>query len=73
MIILFTQYQTTTIRKWMFSQKRLFKSSSLVNGECGIQVHHPQNNNELSLLFCLDPASMWGEGSVNSKQQLGSQ
>ena len=32
MIIRFTQHQTTTLPKWMFSQKPLFNSSLLLNG-----------------------------------------
>ena len=38
MIIQFTPFQTTTLPKWMFSQKLLSKSSLLQNGQCGIQV-----------------------------------
>ena len=34
MIIMFTQYQTTTLPKWMFSHKLLFKSSLLLNSQC---------------------------------------
>ena len=32
----------TTLPKWMFSQKLLFKSSLLQNGKCGIRVYVPQ-------------------------------
>ena len=39
MIFQFTPYQTTTLPKWMFFLKLFFKSSVLLNGQCGIQVH----------------------------------
>ena len=42
MIIRFTPHQTTTLPKWMFSQKPFFKSTLLLNGYCGIQVYVPQ-------------------------------
>ena len=60
MIIRFTPYQTTTLPKWMLSQKRLFKSSLLLNGNCGIQVRPPITNEDLCLLFCFYPSSMFG-------------
>ena len=61
MIILFTPYQTTTLLKWMFSQKIVFTSSLLLNGKCSIQVLYirpPNNSDDLCLLFCLYPSSM---------------
>ena len=35
-------HQTTTIQKMMFSQKHFFKSSLLLNGQCGIFNYFPQ-------------------------------
>ena len=58
MIIRFTPYQTTTLPKWMFSQKLLFKSSFLLNSQCRIQVRPPLNSDDLWLLFCLNPSPM---------------
>ena len=46
----FTPYQTTTQTKWMFSQKRLFKSSLLLNGLCGIQVR-PTKHCDYTFIF----------------------
>ena len=37
MIIWFPLHQATNLPKWMFFQKRFFKSSLLLNGLCGIQ------------------------------------
>ena len=55
LIIWFTPYPTTTLPKWMFAQKLLFKSCLLLNGYCGIQVQYtvcpPNNSNDLCLLF----------------------
>ena len=61
-IILFTSYQTTTLPKWMFSQKLLFKSSLLLNSKCGIQVYIPKQKrwpfpSLLSLSFFYDAIS----------------
>ena len=39
--------------KWMFFENIFFKSSLLLNGYCGIQVHPPTSNDELCLLFCI--------------------
>ena len=47
--------------RWMFSKKLVFKPSLLLNGQCGIQVHPPTNNDDLCLLFSLYPSSMGGE------------
>ena len=64
MIIRFTQYQITTLPKWMFSQKHLFKSSLLLNDWCSIQGHPPNNSDDLCLRFCLHASSVmyssWG-------------
>ena len=38
------------LKKWMFSQKLLFKSSLLLNGSCGIQVR-PPNNGDILFAF----------------------
>ena len=46
-IIQFIRYQTTTLPKWMFSQKRCDKSSLLIN-----------YSDNLCLLFCLYPFSI---------------
>ena len=51
MIIWFTPYQTTTLQKWMFFQKLYFRSSLLLNGQCGIQVGPPNSSDDLYLLF----------------------
>ena len=59
-IIQFTPYQPTTLPKGMFSQKLLFKSSLLLNGQCGIQVRPQPNSDDLCLLFCLYPFSIVG-------------
>ena len=37
----------------MFSEKLLFKSSMLLNGQYGIQVRPPTNSDDLCLFFCL--------------------
>ena len=57
MIIRFTPYQTTTRPK--MSQKLLFKSYLLLNGQCDSQVlvRSPNNSDDLCLLFCLYPSS----------------
>ena len=47
-IIWFTPNQTLTLPIWMFFQELFFKSSLLVNGQCGIQVR-PSSSND----FCL--------------------
>ena len=52
-MICFTPYQTSTLPKWMFPQKLLFKSSLLLNGKCSIQVRPPTNSGDLCLLFYL--------------------
>ena len=39
LVIWFTPHQTTT-PKWMFSKKFFFKSSLLLNGQCGIQAQY---------------------------------
>ena len=54
----FTPYQTTTLPKWMFSHKLLFKTSLLLIGQCAIQVSPPNNSDDLCLLFCIYPSSM---------------
>ena len=51
MIIRFTQYQTTTLSKWMFSQKLLLKSSLLLNGKCSLQVQYVPETTETTLAF----------------------
>ena len=57
-IIKFTPYQTTTLTKLMFSQKPLFKSSLLLNCQCGIQVRALTNSDDICLPFCLYPSSL---------------
>ena len=57
MISWFTQHQTITYPKWLFSQKLFFKSSLLLNEFCSIQT--PQtSSDDLCLLFCIYPSSM---------------
>ena len=51
MIIRFKQYQTTTLSKWMFSQKLLLKSSLLLNGKCSLQVQSVPETTETTLAF----------------------
>ena len=54
-------HQTTTLPKWMFSQKNFFKSSLPLNGWCGIQVFRPiykRRPLRLCLHFCIYPSSM---------------
>ena len=65
MFIRFTPYQTTTLPKWMFKQKLLFKSSLLLNCWCGIQVCPPNNINDLCLLFFI--LLLWVSGSCLCK------
>ena len=53
MIIRFTPRQTITLSRWMSFHKLFFISSLLLNGQCSIQVHPPNNSDDLCLLFCL--------------------
>ena len=55
----FTPHQTTTLPNWIFSQKPVFKSTLLQNGQSFIQVHPPTNSDDLCLLFCIYPSSIW--------------
>ena len=57
-IIRFTPLQTTTLPKWMFSQRLLFKSSLLLNGLRGIQVGPQTNSDNFCLPFPIYPSSM---------------
>ena len=68
MIIRFTPYQTTTLPKWMFSQKLLFKSSLLLNSKCCIQVSSPNSCDNLCLFFCLYPSSLCNPCTLHSGQ-----
>ena len=55
-IFQFTQHQTTTLLKWMFS-KTFLQKSLLLNGLYGIQIRPPNNNDDLYPLFCINPSS----------------
>ena len=57
MIFQFTPYQTTTLPKWMFFLQLFFKSSLLLNGQCGIQVLPPNSSDDICHFFCHYPSS----------------
>ena len=48
----FTPHQTSTLTKWLFSQKRFFKSTLLLNGQRCIQEC------PLCRPFCIYPSSV---------------
>ena len=65
--IRFTRYQNTPLPKWMFSQKLYFKSSLLLNGQCGIQVHLSPKQQRRPLPSLLYLSLFWSAGFTLEK------
>ena len=53
MTIRFTSHQTSILPKWMFSQKTFNQISLAANGQCGIQVRPPNQQQRPSVFILL--------------------